>query len=437
MDPIQRNALNLFRQGYNLFITGGAGVGKSYFVNQIKNDDVLKNTVITSTTGVSAVIIGGRTIHSWSGIGLFDENVSFDTYLAKIQKKKNIVTSWKKTNILIIDEISMMHPKMLDLLNYIGKRIRCNEKPMGGIQVILVGDFYQLPPIRINNKDKDSQSYCFEADSWNEIVDYSIEFKKIYRQNDTDLIDALNKIRVGNVDKDVVKYLNSFKNNPNYNHNYTHLFPTKTKVKDFNDMMLSKINETSKIFDYEVKATKPDMNPKLFKFPKDCLIEEKLVLKKGSFIMVNYNIDFDRGIVNGSQGVVIDFHPQTGNPIIELTNGTRLNVSKNIWNFDGFEVIQYPLMLAWAITIHKSQACSIEKLSVDVGNHIFESGQSYVALSRCTNTKYLHISYVNPQRILVSSRVKRFYDNLIEDNNIEGDDDIEGAEIEPGSTIKM
>jgi len=428
MDPIQRNALNLFRQGYNLFITGGAGVGKSYFVNQIKNDDVLKTAVITSTTGVSAVIIGGRTIHSWSGIGLFDEKIPFDSYLAKIQKKKHLIASWKKTNILIIDEISMMHPKMLDLLNYLGKRIRCNDTPMGGIQVVLVGDFYQLPPIKVNNKE--GQSYCFEAESWNEIVDHCIEFKKIYRQSEPDLVDALNKIRVGNVDSDLVRYLNSFKNNPNYNHNYTHLFPTKTKVKEFNDMMLAKITDPSRVFDYDVKALKPDLNVKFFKFPKDTLIEEKLVLKKGSFIMVNYNIDFDRGIVNGSQGVVIDFHPQSGNPIIELTNGTRLNVCKNVWNLDGYEVSQYPLMLAWAITIHKSQACSIEKLSVDVGNHIFESGQSYVALSRCTNTKYLHISYVNPQRILVSTKVKRFYENLKQFDSEEGD------ELEPGSTTQ-
>ena len=410
MDSLQNKAMELYKNGSNLFITGGAGVGKSYFINQLRYLNSGKKLVITSTTGISALLIDGRTIHSWSGIGLFDETKNFDTYVDKIKPKKYLVNNWKNTNILVIDEISMMHPMMLDLLDYIGQKIRGNTRPMGGIQVILVGDFYQLPPIITNNK-KNQISFCFQTDSWARIINETIEFKTIYRQNEKQLMDILNKVRVGNIDSTVIKYLNTLTKNPNYNSNYTHIFPTKKQVADYNKKMLDNIEEP--VVEYEaIISFKPTFNQEYYKFPKDTLIEEKLILKKGCFIMINFNLDFDLKIVNGSQGIITDFD-KLNNPIIQFNNGFIQTIDKHIWEFDGYTISQYPIMLAYSVTVHKMQGSSIEKLSIDIGKNIFESGQSYVALSRCVSSKYLHISNLCPDNITVNQDVKNFYTTKI------------------------
>jgi ATP-dependent DNA helicase PIF1 len=364
---------------------------------------------LTSTTGISALLVGGRTIHSWSGLGLFDPTKDPSTYIDKIKKKKFLVNQWKNTRVLIIDEISMMHPAMLDCLNAIGKAIRGSNAPMGGIQTILVGDFYQLPPII--TEDKPKIEFCFETNAWANLDLETIEFTKIYRQSEKQLMDVLNKIRVGKADSNVIKYLKRLTTNPNYNKNYTHVFPTKRKVADYNNQMLAEIEEPEKRFKAIVTFDEK-YNKEFFKFPKDTLIEEELVIKKGCFVMCIFNLDFDQKVVNGSQGVITGFQEKSGHPIVQFDSGTLMTIQPYVWEMDGYSISQYPLMVAYSVTVHKIQGSSIEKLSIDIGKNIFETGQSYVALSRCTNSAYLHISHLAPEKILANDKVVKFYKDI-------------------------
>lgn len=402
-------AYKLFRDGRNLFITGGAGVGKSHFIRNIRNINE-KVKAFTSTTGISSILIYGTTIHSWSGIGYFDPEKNFKDYYDKIKKNRTLINRWKRVQVLIIDEISMIHPKMLELLDYLAKAIRLNSRPMGGIQLLLVGDFFQLPSIT-NTSEK---IYAFEIPIWNELIEHTIEFKHVYRQNEKQLMDVLNKIRIGKIDNNVVKYIKLLSNNPNYNENYTHLFPTKKKVQSFNTKMLNKLEGEPIEYKYEVQF-KPNFNVAYFNFPKDTLVEENLIVKKGAFVMVNKNIDFENKIVNGTQGFISGF-TEYNDPIVEFSSGYTKVMFKETWEYDGYTIRQYPLMLAWAITTHKSQGSSIEKLSIDIGNNIFEEGQSYVALSRCTSSKYLHISNFDKNSIMVNQKVLDFYNSINQGN---------------------
>lgn len=408
----QQKALTYFKEGKNLFITGSGGCGKTVWIKNLACETNGRIITYTSTTGISSLHLGGKTIHSWSGLGLFDETKSFESYYDNIIKKPVKRNAWKKTNILVIDEISMMSPEMLDCLDYIGRRIRNREaEPFGGIQIILVGDFYQLPPI---NKDNKPKRFAFDAKCWNTLIHHSIEFKHIYRQNDLDLTQILNKVRIGDIDDNVDTYLSQFINNPNYNiSNYTHIFPTKFMVTLHNEKMLQNISEPVKEYKYNVMFNNR-YDPKWFIFPKDTLIEETLRVKKGAFVMINKNLDFDLGIVNGTQGTIIGYNPLTNDPIVSFHNGkTIMNINKEKWEFDGYTIEQYPLMLAYAITIHKSQGCSIERLAIDIGSNVFEEGQTYVAISRCISKEHLHIMKYNNRHILTNDRVRDFYKNMI------------------------
>ncbi len=417
MDSIQLYALELFRSNRNLFITGGAGVGKSFFVRSITNDNPFKPVIVTSTTGISAMLIGGRTIHSWSGVGMFDNKQNVDFYYNKIRKNRNALNTWRNTKCLVIDEISMMHPAFLDLLNSLAKLLRNSIKPFGGIQLILVGDFYQLPPIpfKDENNNNEEVKFSFEAKCWNELELNPINFTHIYRQNELELMNVLNKVRTGNLDTNVVNYLTNLTNNKPLDELYTYVFPTKKKVADYNQLMLNKLDSEVREYKFSV-SFKPNYNKDYFTFPKDSLIEDNLILKKGCFVMCIFNLDFDSGIVNGTQGIVIDFNKSTGYPIVKFNNGIIHYMEPNTWAFDNYSITQIPLILAYSLTVHKMQGSSIEKLAIDIGKHIFECGQSYVALSRCTNSKYLHISSFEPDRIKVNDKVTNFYNEIFNYN---------------------
>ena len=420
MDNSQQFAVELFEEGANLFITGGAGVGKSHFIRTISKSNPFKPVIITSTTGISAMLVGGRTIHSWSGVGMFDESKPFDVYFQRIKKNKYLTAAWKSTKCLVIDEISMMHPAFLDLLNNLAKTIRANNKPFGGIQLILVGDFYQLPPIlnkddetKINSEQKDNKNkkhFCFESSCWNELNLVPVCFTHIYRQNEKDLMDVLNKVRIGNIDTQVVSYLQDLTKNKPTDELYTHVYPTKRKVSEYNQLMLDKLPDDIREFKAKVNF-KSTFNTTFFNFPKDTLIDETLKIKKGCFVMCIFNIDFDSGIVNGSQGIIEDFHKNNGYPIVKFSNGVTRVMEPHTWQFEGFSIEQIPLIVAYSVTVHKMQGSSIEKLTIDIGKHIFECGQSYVALSRCTNSKHLHVASFSPEKIRVNEKVSEFYKN--------------------------
>jgi len=406
LDKYQKNAIELVKAGYNLFITGSAGSGKSFLIRRCIQEcsSIYKahSIAVTSTTGISSLNINGITIHSLAGITPHTDFTDVDGFVDKIEGNYKKYNNWKYTKLLIIDEISMLSVVMFDFLHNVAMKIRRNSLPFGGIQIIVVGDFFQLPPVR----DTPETDFCFKSVYWNDIIDYSIVLKKTHRQKEMELISFLYKIRVGIKDDSVQQSLERYHTNPNYNTNYTHLYPNKFNVKAHN---LTKVFALEgDILKHSARMIKK--NSYDYPFPGDSVIEETLILKNNAFVIINKNIDVERGLVNGRQGIFLGFTNE--NAIVQTSNGDTHYIGKERWEFPNYSIEQYPLRLAWALTIHKSQGMGIEKLSVDIGSRIFDDGQVYVALSRATNSKYLHIKNYSLSSIRVNKQVKRFYRQL-------------------------
>ena len=415
LDKNQTHAMNLYNAGFNLFVTGSAGTGKSLLIKSMKESYILKyktsaGLYITSTTGLSSINIEGITIHSWSGITPHININDPEAFLDVISKNYKIYNKYLYTKTLIIDEVSMLSYKFLDFLNGILQTVRKNTEAFGGIQIILVGDYYQLPPV---NKFSTDTLFSFKAACWDEIIDYSIILKTIHRQDDRELIEFLNKLRQGIYDESVLTMLETFSNNKNYNPNYTHLYPNKLHVNAYNLQRLYSIKgdiiEEDATMIYKTRGEYP--------FPKDTIIMEKLLLKKGAFVIINKNVDPDNNLVNGTQGIFMGFN-QFKQAIVETHDGRRHYITKQKWEYPSYFIEQYPLCLAWALTIHKSQGMGIKYLSVDIGDRIFSDGQMYVALSRATDPEFLHIKHYSLQSIRSNKSVKKFYKGLAKKGKI-------------------
>lgn len=406
LDKYQKNAIQLFKAGYNLFITGSAGSGKSFLIRKCIQEYRLtraeQGLSITSTTGISSLNIHGTTIHSWAGITPNTDFTDVDGFVHGIRHNYKKYNNWLYTKVLIIDEISMLSVSMFDFLYKVGMKLRRNDLPFGGIQIIIVGDFFQLPPISRTKRPE----FCFKSTYWNDIIDYSIILKQTHRQKEVELISFLNKIRIGIKDDSVQASLTKYHNNTNYNMNYTHLYPNKFNVKAHN---LTKVFALKgDIIEHSARMIKK--NGYDYPFPTDSVIEENLILKPNAFVIINRNIDAKKGLVNGRQGIFLGYSNQCAR--VETNDGIIHYINIERWEFPNYAIEQYPLRLAWALTIHKSQGMGIEKLSVDIGSNIFDDGQVYVALSRATNSKYLHIKNFSLQSIRVNKQVKRFYKQL-------------------------
>ena len=402
LNRYQKLAYEKCINGYNLFITGGAGTGKSYLISILEEyynqESISDNLIITSTTGLSALNINGQTIHSWSGLNPDIDINNVELFVKKIQNDYSKLNNYLYTKTLIIDEISMLDGATLDFLNKVSQQIRNNNQPFGGIQIILIGDFYQLPPVN-NTK------FAFESCIWNELIDYTIILKEIYRQNDNELTYLLNKIRRGSINDKIVKKLNSCKF-LDESKIYTHLYPNKKDVMIKNLFELDKLKDRFIEIDLDIKFKKKKLDVNI---PLN--IEEKLKLKNGAFIMLTRNIDFKNKLVNGTQGI---FRGLSNNKLLfETLEGFQHTITKHVWDFEHYTIEQFPVCLAWAITIHKSQGMGINYLSIDIGENIFESGQAYVALSRAKTLNGLHIKKFNKKSIKCNQNVKNFY-NILE-----------------------
>ena len=408
LDKYQKNAIQLFKAGYNLFITGSAGSGKSFLIRKLIQEyrQMPETTAcgmsITSTTGISSLNINGITIHSWAGITPHTDFSDVDAFVEAIKLNYKKHNNWKYTKALVIDEISMLNVVMFNFLHQVGMKLRRNSLPFGGIQLVVVGDFFQLPPVR----EAPDTDFVFKSQYWSEIIDYSIVLKKIHRQKENDLIAFLHKIRLGVRDTSVEKSLQNYRANPNYNSNYTHLYPNKLNVNAHN---------LSKVFalegdTIERMATMVKKGTRDYPFPRDSVIEENLILKINAFVIINKNIDVKNGLVNGRQGIFLGFANKQAR--VQTSDGIIHCIDKACWEFPNYYIDQYPLRLAWALTIHKSQGMGIEKLSVDIGTNIFDDGQVYVALSRATNSEFLHVKSYSLASIRVNKQVKRFYRKL-------------------------
>ena len=434
----QQLAFNKYVQGENIFITGPGGTGKSALIRSIHKHAYsrFRDIHVTALTGCAAVLLNckAKTLHSWAHIGL--GNGSIEQLITKIKKNKFAKTLWKSTEILVVDEVSMLSLKLLNVLNEIGKVIRGNQKPFGGIQVIFSGDFFQLPPVGDTN-EPDTQRFCFESDDWNAVFhrDSQIQLKKIFRQTDDTYAAILNQIREGKIKRKSNDLLLQYVGRPldaNLVAEPTKLYPTRNKVENINLTKMLALEGDEKVFCLkhlkDIDMTKADRAIRAEFSDKDVQIEldflsnnlicdKEMTIKVGAQVMCIINIQSDSGmeVCNGSQGIVTCFCEITGNPKVKFNNGIERIMMRHIWASDkipGLGVSQVPLILAWALTIHKSQGATMDAAEIDVGSGIFECGQTYVALSRVKTLNGLYLTSFDATRIRINKKVKEYYDSL-------------------------
>lgn len=434
----QQLSFDKYVQGHNIFITGPGGSGKSALIKIIHKHayNQFKDIQVTALTGCASVLLNCRakTLHSWAGIGL--GNGTTEQLITKIKKNKFAKASWKKTDILVVDEVSMLSLKLFNMLNDIGKAVRGNSKPFGGIQLIFSGDFFQLPPVG-DNSEPDTQRFCFESEEWNTVFhrDCQIQLVKIFRQTDDTYTNILNQIREGKIKRKSNDLLIQYVGRPFDPHlvaEPTKLYPTRNKVENINNTKMSALNGAEK--EYKIKylkdleMTKNDRNKRLEYSDKDVQMEldflannlicdKEMKLKVGSQVMCIVNIQSDTGIeiCNGSQGIVTDFCEITGCPRVKFNSGIERVMIRNVWASDkipGIGVSQVPLILAWALTIHKSQGATMDTAEIDVGSGIFECGQTYVALSRVKSLDGLYLTSFDATKIRINKKVKEFYESI-------------------------
>ena len=417
----QQYAFNSMKSGKNLFLTGPGGSGKSfllkYFIDWYRSEKETEKEKIyvTSTTGLSSILIDGITINRYSGIGIGDRDVEY--YYKKIIKMGNLRKRWNETALLIIDEISMMEADTFDKLEILSRKIRKNDEPFGGIQLIVSGDFLQLPPVK-------STEFCFESISWDMVIDSTFYFDKIIRQNDPILQNILNDVRIGNITPTVKEVLNSVLNKELTNENGiipTLLFSKKNMVIKHNNEELQKlINDGNENYSYtsyyefskNIKDESKEFYTELINSQYN--VEDIVICAKNSQVMLTINMP-EEGLANGSRGIIISFSKDKY-PIVMFLNGKTMEIKPHSYtideNKDIVTKVQIPLILSWAITIHKAQGMTLEFLRTDIGNSIFEYGQAYVVLSRIKDLNGLSLINIDYSKIKAHPKIISYYEDL-------------------------
>lgn len=415
----QEQALKIMKTGVNIYLTGSAGSGKTYLLNQyikyLEEHDI--HVAVTASTGIAATHMNGMTIHGWSGIGV--RNVMGERELEQLEEKKYLWKRFEKARVLIIDEVSMLHGFQLDMIEKVCKRFKRSNKPFGGLQVILSGDFFQLPPVEKSSKNTSNQEtldygesketehrsgMVYESEAWKILNPAVCYLTEQHRQEDDILTEILNSIRSNNLEELHYEHLDGCIDRNLVGIKPTKLYTHNINVDNENKIELEQIEGEERVFNMTSKGH--DMIVDILK--KSCLAYEELRLKVGAEVMCIKN-NFDKGYVNGSRGIVVDFEDDTGLPIVRLYNGNRVIISPEVWAIeeDGkikASLTQIPLRLAWAITIHKSQGMSLDNAEIDLRSS-FAYGMGYVALSRVRTLSGIRLIGFNKESLLVNPLV--------------------------------
>ncbi len=431
MNEEQRFALEKIREGKNVFLTGPGGTGKSFFIEELRNDFAESGLkiAITALTGCAAILLGhgAKTLHSWAGIGLGKGSVG--DLVAAICRNRKAAKNWMTTQLLIIDEISMMSAELFEKLDGVAKVVRRSSAPFGGLQLLLVGDFYQLPPV-VDSVSEAQALFCFESPSWAAAVHETVILKQIHRQTDADFKNLLEHVRVGNMRSEDADMLRSrmgldwdaLEIRP------TLLFARRAMVDKINSANLGALSGETITWKAKTLFTADDTADRLrhdpeeltravAKFDMDGPYDETLTLKDRAQVMLITNLDLDRGLVNGSRGIVVGFDRTSAEPlpIVQFLNGQRVIINRHSWGLDDFKNTvrsQIPLRLAWAGTIHKSQGATLDCALIDIGRTTFEYGQAYVALSRVKSLESLYIHDFAETSVKAHPKVKAFYETM-------------------------
>lgn len=430
----QLAAFKAVQAGTNIFLTGPAGAGKSYLIRRVVEwaGANHKEIAVTALTGCAALLLGNKakTLHSWAGVGLARE--SADVLAANILKNPRAKKRWKKTEILIIDEISMMTPEFFEKLDIVGKRVRANARPWGGLQLILCGDYFQLPPVSkgISGEIVIPGRFAFESPAWKAANLTPIVLSKIERQTDPAFQKLLNECRIGAPSPETITLLQS-RQGLDWKSKLirpTLLFSRNADVDSINEKNIGALKKPLRLYDARTEIIPPPEDPTLeiptgehlerliTKLDSDANYAPHLELCVGAQVMLLVNQDLEAGLANGSRGVVVDFRSD-GIPIVQFLHGDPVPVEWHEWISNDCPAIhryQIPLRVAYAITIHKSQGATLDCALVDIGASTFEYGQAYVALSRVRNLDSLYVWNLTPSKIMAHPTVVSFYENLME-----------------------
>ena len=420
----QSEALTIINAGASAFITGAPGAGKTYVLNEAIRA-MRKNglsVAVTASTGIAATHLNGQTIHSWSGVGV--SNALTDTLLKTIRARRG--KRIKATDVLVLDEVSMIHAWLFDMVDEVCRKVRKNPAPFGGLQVVISGDFFQLPPVStsMRNRDvfepspefissrqkyaaagKNPEGYITESFAWDALKPVVCYLTEQHRQDDGKLLDVLTDIRSGLVSDEDKQVLSSrLGEHPQDDEVAVHLFPTNSQADGLNNAKLAQIDADT----HEFVATEAGPKNLVDRLKKNMLAPERLVLKAGAAVMALRN-DQEKQYVNGSVGRVLRFAPESkgGWPIVEFENGNIVTLKPAAWEMtDGETVLasvnQVPLRCAWGITIHKSQGMTLDAAVMDL-RRTFAPGMGYVALSRVENLQGLYLEGINERAFSVSA----------------------------------
>ena len=391
-------ALEIMLSGQSVLLTGPAGAGKTFVLNQFiklaKYEG--KHVSVTATTGLAATHLGGTTIHSWAGIGVNDSiSHGFVDHMAK--SRREII---EKTDVLIIDEISMLHDFRLDMVDEVCRLVRKKDEPFGGIQIIMSGDFFQLPPI--NRGDSRAGSFVVNSEVWRELEPVICYLQEQHRQDDEVLLDILNAMRAGEIRRNHAETLLARTEVfPDELELVTELHTVNVDVDKINEAKLETLEGDEVIYSQMTTGSESYVET----LQRSVLAPASLKVKKGALVMAVKNSP-ERKYVNGSIGTIIDFEPYTDYPIVEFKNGKEVSMVPDTWELrDGDKkrasISQIPLRLAWAITIHKSQGMTLDAARIDL-RKAFVEGMGYVALSRVKNLDNLYLTGINQMALRVS-----------------------------------
>ncbi len=407
----QDEALQILKTGASVFLTGEPGSGKSYvaarFVNYLRRENITVG--MTASTGIAAAQIGGTTVHAWSGLGARAQITRPD--MDAIAKNRRVTDRIKKARVLVIDEVSMLSGQTVSSVSQICQFVRRSNDPFGGLQVVFVGDFFQLPPVVRRDEryapetesqdEEDLSPFAYASRAWRDLDPAICYLTEQHRQTDTQfsaLLSAIRSNRCGRADLDL---LGSRKlQHDGLPRSVTRLFTHNMDVDRINQAELVKLPGEAKSF------FMTSMGDKLLAegLKRGCLSPERLDLKTGAIVMFTKN-DPDGRYVNGTLGVVSDFDRESGHPVILIKSGSHVTAKPAEWKVSDDEIVkagieQIPLRLAWAITVHKSQGMSLDAAVMDLSN-AFEYGQGYVALSRVRSLNGLHLLGWNERALRV------------------------------------